>query len=142
MDEHPRRPIVATIAAAGLFAVAGLTMVAGFLISWASNCCGSPDPQDPFPAVIGTGVALATALAGWMLLTGNRPARDVLAGAAVLPVACGIASTGSSDLAALAPVIVVGWCVLFAILRRRRVADWLTQDDPRDGQTLTRSRGA
>ena len=93
--------------------------VLGLLASWASNCCGSPDPADPTPAVLGVVLGAVAWLVAWGLRAGWSGGL-VLGLAAVLPVGCLVVGLHSTDAAGLAPFAALGWVGLAVLLWRRR----------------------
>ncbi len=95
------------------------------------GCCGSPEPGDTTPTLVGIGVGGATILSAVLLWVGGTSRWPVLAAAAAVPVACLVAAGSSSDLAAAAPIVVVGWCLLAVFVSRGRPAAWLSAG--RDG---------
>ena len=95
------------------------------------GCCGSREPGDTTPTLVGIGVGGATILSAVLLWLGGTSRWPVLAAAAAVPVACLVAAGSSSDLAAAAPFVVVGWCLLAVFVSRGRPAAWLSAG--RDG---------
>jgi hypothetical protein len=110
-----------------LVALGVLASVAGLLLSAVSSCCGSPDPADGTPLLVGLVVGVALVASGVVLWRGARPAATVLALAAAGPGACAVAASGSSDFQALLPVAVVAWLALAWLLRRSGPKRWLAR---------------
>lgn len=121
------RPRPAAAVAAVLVALGVLAPVAGLLLSAVSSCCGSPDPVDGTPFLVGLVVGAALATSGLVLWRGGRPPATVLAPAAAAPAACALAAPGSSDFQALLPVAVVAWLALWWLLRRPVTRRWLAR---------------
>jgi hypothetical protein len=110
---------------APLLCVAGLVaFLAGIGLSWASSCCGSSDPADGKPALIGFLILVIYVTAGFLLWTGltNRAVVAVLTGA--IPVALGLTSAASSDAGGLFIPLVVVWVGFCWSLRAPVVGQW------------------
>lgn len=105
----------------------------GIAATAVDGCCGSPEPGDTTPTLVGIGVGGATILAAVLLWLGGTSRWPVLGAAAALPVACVVAAGSSSDLAAAAPLTVVGWCLLAVFVSRGRPAAWLSARRTDDG---------
>lgn len=121
---RPRGVAVAAL----LLVVSGLLAgVGGLLLSWVSSCCGSPDPPDGTPVLVGLVTAAGLVAAGVMLWCGGVSSTAVLALASVGPVVSGVAAAGSSDFQALLPFTVLGWVALWWLVRRPRARAWLVQ---------------
>jgi len=111
-----------------LLVVTGLVAATmGLLLSWVSNCCGSPDPADGTPALVGLAAGAALGTAGVALWRRAASRTTVLGLAAVGPVVCGIAAAGSVDFQALLPFALVAWGALWFLLRRPAAGDWLVR---------------
>jgi hypothetical protein len=104
----------------------------GIAASALDGCCGSPEPGDGTPTVLGIGVGGPMILSAVLLWLGGTSRWPVLAAGAAVPIACLVAAGSSSDLAAAAPIVVVGWCLLAVFVSRGRPAAWLSAD--RDGE--------
>ncbi len=115
-----------------LLVIVGLVAaLVGIAATAVDGCCGSPEPGDTTPTLVGIGVGGATILSAVLLWVGGRTRWPVLAAAAAVPIACLVAAGSSSDLAAAAPIVVIGWCLLAFFVRRGRPAAWLSAG--RDG---------
>ena len=123
-DGRPRAVTAVTVV---LMALGVLASVAGLLLSAVSSCCGSPDPVDGTPFLVGLLVGVALAASGLVLWRGGRPAATVLALAAAGPGACALAAPGSSDFQALLPVALAAWLGLAWLLRRPAPRQWLAR---------------
>jgi hypothetical protein len=123
--EPSRRPRSVVAVAVGLIVTGGLSALAGVAASAASSCCGSPDPADPTPALAGLVAAAGVSAAAIGLWRGRMRRGALLLVSAALPVAVVAAAPSSSDLAALVPVVLLGWLALWWYLRRPVAAGWL-----------------
>ena len=102
-----------------LLVIVGLVAaMLGIAASALDGCCGSPEPGDTTPTLVGIGVGGATILSAVLLWVGGTTRWPVLAAAAAVPVACLVAARSSSDLAAATPIVVVGWCLLAVFVSR------------------------
>jgi hypothetical protein len=128
MPKDTTRPAVATLLGAVLLVAALLAAVAGLAVSWVSNCCGSAEPSDPAPALLGFVVAALLAIAAYGVVRGTMPARRLVALTAAVPAACLVAAPSSSDLATLAPFALVGWAGFAWLVTRPRMTGWLRSD--------------
>ena len=124
----PRSVAVVSVVLVIVGLVAALVGIAATAVD---GCCGSPEPGDTTPTLVGIGVGGATILAAVLLWLGGTSRWPVLGAAAALPVACVVAAGSSSDLAAAAPLTVVGWCILAFFVSRGRPAAWVAAG--RDG---------
>jgi hypothetical protein len=121
------RPRVVAVSAC-LLVVSGLVAaIMGLLLSWVSNCCGSPDPPDGTPALVGLVAGASLGAAGVLLWRATASRATVLGLAAVGPVVCGVAAVGSVDFQALLPCAVVAWGGLWLVLRRPAGRGWLVK---------------
>ena len=108
-----------------LIIVGVLAALAGVGLSAASSCCGSPDPADPTPTLVGIVVAVAMSAAGYCLWSGRASRRTLLLCAAVMPVVVLAVSPFSLDVAGLVPIVVAGWLLLWWYLRRPAAVGWV-----------------
>lgn len=108
-----------------LMLVGVLAAFTGVALSAASSCCGSSDPADPTPLLVGIVSAAAMLAAGYGTWTGRASLRALLLLAAVVPVVMLGASPFSMDFAGLVPFAVVGWLWLWWYLRRRAAFGWI-----------------
>jgi hypothetical protein len=121
------RPSSVAAVALVLILVGVLAALTGVGLSAASSCCGSSDPADPTPTLVGIVVAVALCAAGYGIWTGRASRRTVLLCAAVVPVVVLAVSPSSSDFAGLVPFVVVGWLWLWWYLRRPAASAWVGQ---------------
>jgi len=105
-----------------LLVAAGLSILGGIVASWASQISG---PAELAPALFGIGIAVPFVAAGTGLLSGWMPRRALLLCVAAVPVAVVAVSPFSSDLAALLPVLLLGWLWLSWYLGRPLPAEWV-----------------
>jgi hypothetical protein len=125
-----RRPRSIAAVAVLLALVGVLSAVAGVGLSAASSCCGSTDPADPTPALVGLVLAVAMLAAGVGLWSGRVSRRAVLLCGAAVPAVVLALSPWSPDLGALVPVVVLGWLWLWWYLRRPIAASWVGRQVP------------
>ena len=112
-----------------LLFLTGLAAAAvGVGASAVSGCCGARETGDSTAAVVGVSVGFAAIVAAVLLWTRAASRWLVLAIAAAVPVACLVAAASSADLAAVAPLAVVGWLLLAVFVSRGRAAAWLSAD--------------
>jgi hypothetical protein len=104
--------------------------LAGVALSVVSTCCGSADPAEPGPTVIGFVVGMALATAGVGLWSGRMSRRFVLLCSAVAPAVLLVASAWSADVQGLVPFVALGWLGLWWYLRRPRAMEWLGRPGP------------
>ena len=130
MAEAVRRPRRVSLTAVALAVVAAGSALSGIGMTMASNCCGSPDPADPAPLMIGVAVAVVYALAAAALWQGSGSRRTVGAMTAAAPVACLLAAPFSMDFAALFVPALLGWLAVCALLRSERCAAWFARPRP------------
>jgi hypothetical protein len=124
----PRSVVVVSI----LLVIVGLVAaLVGIAATAVDGCCGSPEPGDTTPTVVGIGVGGATILSAVLLWLGGTTRWPVLVAAAAVPAACLVAAGSSSDLAGAAPLVVVAWCLLAVFVSRGRPAAWVSAG--RDG---------
>ena len=117
-----------------LLVIVGLVAaMVGIAATAIDGCCGSPEPGDTTPTLVGIGVGGATILSAVLLWLGGTTRWPVLAAAAAVPLACLVAAASSSDLAAAAPFVVVGWGLLAVFVSRGRAAAWLSVGRDRGG---------
>jgi hypothetical protein len=128
--EPSRRPRSITAVAVVLTLAGVVSALAGIALSAASSCCGSPDPADPGPALVGLAVAAAMSAAGVGLWSGRLSRRVLLLCAAAVPVVALAASPWSSDFQALVPVALLGWLWLWWYLRRPVAIGWVGRRSP------------
>jgi hypothetical protein len=128
VEEQVRRPAAAVAIGVVLVLTALVSALAGLAASWVSNCCGSADGSDPVPAVLGLAVATLLVLAAAGLVGGWMRRWLVVSITAVVPVACLVAASTSSDLASAAPFALAGWGVLAWLVSRPPVAPWLSRN--------------
>jgi hypothetical protein len=132
VPEPPSRPPRSVAVVSILLVIVGLVAaMVGIAATALDGCCGSREPGDTTPTLVGIGVGGATILSAVLLWVGGTSRWPVLAAAAAVPVACLVAARWSLDLAAAAPVVVVGWCLLAIFVSRGRPAAWLSAG--RDG---------
>jgi hypothetical protein len=120
-----RRPTSVALVAATLVLTGVVSVLVGVLAAAVSGCCGSSEPADSSAALYGLAVGAAAGFAGAMLWRGRASRWLVLAASAVVPVAAVVAGASSSDLAAVAPLAVVGWLALAWFVSRGPAAPWL-----------------
>lgn len=99
-------------------------------MSAVSSCCGSPDPADPTPTLVGLMVAASTAAAGIGLWSGRVSRRVLLLCGAAMPAVVLAVSPSSSDFQGLVPIVVLGWLWLWWYLRRPVAIGWIDQRSP------------
>lgn len=126
--DSARRPATVVVAGLALLATALVSGCFGLLVTMVSNCCGSPEPPDRGPAILGITVAGCLALAAFGLMAGWMGRWLVLALTAAAPVTCFAAAPVSSDLGALAPVALLAWGAFAWFLRRPVPRAWLDRD--------------
>lgn len=114
-----------TVTAVLLMLLALVTALGGLVLSWVSNCCGSPDPADPAPFGWGLVAAGLLATAGVGLLRARLSRRVVLALTFAVVLGCFVAAFNSLDLQAVFLMLLVGWVGLVLLLRRPGPAQWL-----------------
>jgi hypothetical protein len=124
-EKSERRPPTVAAVAIGLAGVAMLSVLGGLALSAVSSCCGSPDPADPKPALLGVGIAVMLAAAAVGLWSGHVPRWGLLLLAAPLPLALVAASPSSADLAGLLLLVVPAWLWLWWYLRRPTAEGWV-----------------
>jgi hypothetical protein len=122
--EPSLRPGSLTAVAVVVTLVGALSALAGIGMSAASTCCGSSDPADPVPTLVGVVVAVALSAAGAGLWSGRMSRRRVLLCCAAVPVVVLAAAPWSSDFTSLLPFAVLGWLWLWWYLRRSGAAGW------------------
>ena len=115
-----------------MFLFGALSVLAGIALSAVSTCCGSPDPADNTPTLVGVAVAAAAWIAGAGLWSGRMSRRAVLICAAAVPVVIIAASPSSDDLAGFVPVVLLGWGWLWWYLRRPIADGWVGRRAPDD----------
>ena len=115
-----------------LIFVGVLSALAGIGLSAASSCCGSADPVDRTPALVGVVVALAMSAAGVGVWSGRVSRRPLLLCAAAVPAVVLAVSPSSSDFVGLVPVVVLGWLWLWWYLRRPVAVGWIGRRAPGD----------
>lgn len=118
----PTRPPVVTFVAGALAVVAAGALLVGLALTWLSTMSG---PADPLPAALGVAVAAACLVAAGGAWRGRLSRGSVLLLAAGVPLVCLLASGSSVEMAALAPIALVGWIVLALLLRGRTATAWL-----------------
>jgi hypothetical protein len=123
-QEPSRRPRSITAVAVVLTVVGVLSALAGITLSAASSCCGSTDPADPMPTLIGVVTAAAMSAAGVGLWSGRVSRRVVLLCGAAVPAVALALSPWSSDFQGLVPVVLLGWLGLWWFLRRPVAIGW------------------
>jgi hypothetical protein len=123
--EPSRRPGSITTVAVVVTLVGALSALAGMGMSAASTCCGSSDPADPMPTLVGVAVAVAMSAAGAGLWSGRMSRRRVLLCGAAVPAVVLAVSPWSSDFASLVPLVVLGWLWLWWYLRRSGAVGWV-----------------
>jgi hypothetical protein len=128
VPEPPSRPPPWSVTVVSiLLVIVGLVAaMLGIAATAMDGCCGSREPGDTTPTLVGIGVGGATILSAVLLWVGRTSRWPVLAAAAAVPVACLVAAGSSSDLAAAAAFAVVGWCLLAVFVSRGRPAAWLS----------------
>ena len=124
-QEPSGRPRSITAIAVALILVGVSSALVGMAASAASSCCGSSDPADPAPTLVGIMVAAALSAAGVGLWSGRVSRRVVLLCAAAVPVVALAASPWSSDFQGLVPVGLLGWLWLSWYLRRPVAVGWV-----------------
>jgi hypothetical protein len=129
-QEPSRRPRSVAAVAVVLILVGGLSALAGITLSAASSCCGSPDPADPTPSLVGVVVAAALSAAGVGLWSGRMSRRVLLLCGAAVPAVVIAVSPSSSDFQGLAPVALLGWLWLWWYLRRPVATGWIGRGAP------------
>jgi hypothetical protein len=102
-----------------------LSALAGMALSAASSCCGSADPANPAPILIGVVAAAALSVAGVGLWSGRASRRVLLLCGAAVPAVTLAASPWSSDFQGLVPVALLGWLWLWWYLRRPVAIGWV-----------------
>jgi hypothetical protein len=126
-DPPSRPPPWSVTVVSILLVIVGLVAaMLGIAATAMDGCCGSREPGDTTPTLVGIGVGGATILSAVLLWVGRTSRWPVLAAAAAVPVACLVAAGSSSDLAAAAAFAVVGWCLLAVFVSRGRPAAWLS----------------
>ena len=124
-QEASRRPRSITAVAVVLTLIGAVSALAGVGLSAASGCCGSPDPTDPRPALVGVVVAAAMSAAGVGLWSGRVSRRVLLLCGATVPAVVVAVSPSSSDFQGLVPVALLGWLWLWWYLRRPVATGWV-----------------
>lgn len=123
VNERPRAvlPVAMVLVAAGF----GAAFTGGL---WASiaDCCGTTEPGELEPLVLGLLVGGATMVAGVLLVGGTTSARTVALLAAAVPVASIAATLWSPGWALLAVPATAAWLVLVHWLRGPEITTWLT----------------
>ena len=123
-EPTPRPGSIAAVAVA-LCLLAVLSALTGVALSAVSSCCGSSEPADGTPAVVGFVAAAPFLAAGIGLWSGRMSSRVLLVCTAVPLVVAGAASPYSLDLAGLVPFGLLGWLGLFWYLRRPAARGWV-----------------
>jgi hypothetical protein len=113
-----------------LILVGVMSALAGIALSAASSCCGSPDPADATPTLVGVVVAGAMSAAGVGLWSGRVSHRLLLLCGAAAPAVVIAVSPSSSDFQGLVPVAVIGWLWLWWYLRRPVATGWVGRRVP------------
>ena len=94
-------------------------------LSAVSSCCGSSEPADGTPAVIGFVAAAPFFAAGIGLWSGRMSSRVLLVCTAAPLVVAGAAAPYSLDLAGLVPFGLLAWLGLLWYLRRPAALGWI-----------------
>ena len=123
--EPARRPRSITAVAVVLTLVGVLSALAGIALSAASSCCGSSDPADLTPSLVGVAVAVGLSAAGVGLWSGRVSRRVLLLCSAAVPAVVIAVSPSASDVQGLVPVVLLGWLWLWWYLRRPAAAGWV-----------------
>lgn len=123
MPERRPRSIAAVAVVTILLGV--LSTLSGMAVSAASSCCGSSDPSDTTPTLLGFIVAAPIVAAGIGLWSARMTRRVLLLCTAVPLAVAAAASPYSSDLQSLGPVGLLAWLWLFWYLRRPVAFVWV-----------------
>ncbi len=119
------RPRSVALVTGVLAALALVCVLAGFVATDLSACCGSSGQSDGTYAVVGLLVGGLLALAAAGMGVPFLPWWAILACAAAFPITCAVAAPGSADLAGLLPFAIAGWGAFWWFLRRPDVETWL-----------------
>jgi hypothetical protein len=127
-----RRPRSIAAVAVVLFLLGVLSALSGMAVSAASSCCGSSDPSDTTPTVLGFMLAAPIFATGLGLWSGRMSRRVLLLCAAAPLAVLAAASPYSVDLSGLVPVGLLAWLWLFWYLRRPVALGWVGRRTTRD----------
>ncbi len=125
------RPRSVSFVVVALALLAVVCVLLGLVAKQVSACCGSPDPPDGTPALVGLLVGGAVALAAAGLCAAFLPVWALVLCTAAVPITCAVAASSSSDLAALLPFAAVGWIAFWLFVRQPFVRAWLTSSSDR-----------
>jgi len=121
-----RRPAGVAVAALLLWLVAVAVALLGVAATLMSSCCGSADPPDSGPMLLGLVVAVLYAVAGTCLWTGRPNRVLIVALTGVLPIVHAALLSRSSDAATIFLPVLVAWAGLCVLLRSATTASWFS----------------
>lgn len=101
--------------------------LSGMAVSATSSCCGSSDPADTTPALLGFVIAAPIVAAAVGLWTARMSRRVLLLCTAAPLAVVAAASPYSLDLGSLVPVGLLAWLWLVWYLRRPVALGWVSR---------------